>query len=178
MNSFAGIFWLVLAQLQNRFFVEHLPVAAYVRCLKEKEWKKWNSVFLLYSVWHSSLWHGKVQSGKLEQIKNISASKMKKKLRTASFKQNLLVLIKKECIAWFKTNKPWRLKSRSTSTSWQHRHCCGAIPTLAPKAMVVIFLDKHVSVHSITFIITILEESFMIGYAPFWYQMETYNFIS
>ena len=44
MNSFAGIFWLVLAQLQNRFFVEHLPVAAYVRCLKEKEWKKWNIV--------------------------------------------------------------------------------------------------------------------------------------
>ena len=78
MNSFAGIFWLVLAQLQNQFFVEHLPVAAYVRCLKEKEWKKWNSVFLLYSVWHSSLWHYKVQSGKKEQIKNISASKMKK----------------------------------------------------------------------------------------------------
>ena len=48
MNSFAGIFWLVLAQLQNRVFVEHLPVAAYVRCLKEKEWKKWNSVFSLY----------------------------------------------------------------------------------------------------------------------------------
>ena len=38
-------FWLVLAHLQNRFFVEHLPVAAHVRCLKE-EWKKWNSVFL------------------------------------------------------------------------------------------------------------------------------------
>ena len=47
LNSFAGIFWLVLAQLQNRFFVEHLPVAAYVRCLKEKEWKKWNSVFFI-----------------------------------------------------------------------------------------------------------------------------------
>ena len=28
-----------LAQLQNQFFVEHLPVAAYVLCLKEKEWK-------------------------------------------------------------------------------------------------------------------------------------------
>ena len=45
MNSFAGIFWLVLAQLQNRFFVEHLPVAAYVCCLKEKEWKKKNLNF-------------------------------------------------------------------------------------------------------------------------------------
>ena len=80
LNSFAGIFWLVLAHLQNRFFVEHLPVAAYVRCLKEKEWKKWNSVFLLHSVCHFSLWHCKVQSGKEEQIKNISASKMKKYL--------------------------------------------------------------------------------------------------
>ena len=98
MNYFAGIFWLVLAQLQNRFFVEHLPVAAYVRCLKEKEWKKWNSVFLLYSVWHSSSWHCKDQSGKKEQIKNISISKMKKKLRTAILKQNLLILMKKrEC---------------------------------------------------------------------------------
>ena len=115
---------------------------------------------------------------KLRTFQSQKWKKKKKKLRTASFKQNLLVLIKKECIAWFKTNKPWRLKSRSTSTSWPHRHCCGAIPTLAPKAMVVIFLDKHVSVHSITFITTILEESFMIGYAPFWYQMETYNFIS
>ena len=44
LDSFAGIFWLVLAQLQNRFSVEHLQVAAYVRCLKEKEWKKWNIV--------------------------------------------------------------------------------------------------------------------------------------
>ena len=33
MNSFAGIFWLVLAQLQNQFFVKHLPVAAYMCCL-------------------------------------------------------------------------------------------------------------------------------------------------
>ena len=36
LNSFAGIFWLVLAQLQNRFFVEHLPVATYVRCWRKK----------------------------------------------------------------------------------------------------------------------------------------------
>ena len=43
LNSFSGIF----AQLQNRFFVEHLPVAAYVRCLKEKKWKKWNSVLFV-----------------------------------------------------------------------------------------------------------------------------------
>ena len=34
-----------IAQLLSRFFVEHVPVAAYVRCLKEKEWKKWTSVF-------------------------------------------------------------------------------------------------------------------------------------
>ena len=52
MISFAGIFLVVLAQSQNRFFVEHLPVAGYVRCLKEKEWKKLNSVILLYSLWH------------------------------------------------------------------------------------------------------------------------------
>ena len=92
LNSFAVIFWKVLAQLQNRFFVEHLSVAAYVCCLKEKEWKKWNSVFLKYSVWHSSLWYCKVQSGKKEQIKNISASKMKQKIKNC---QLLLVLTKK-----------------------------------------------------------------------------------
>ena len=34
---FDRIFWLVLAQLQSSFFIEHLPVAVYVRCLKEKE---------------------------------------------------------------------------------------------------------------------------------------------
>ena len=39
LNSFAGIFWLVLVQLPNWFFVEHLSVAAYVLYLKEKEWK-------------------------------------------------------------------------------------------------------------------------------------------
>ena len=64
LNSFAGIFWLVLAQLQNQFFVEHFTLAAYVRCLKEKERKKWYSAFLLYSVSHSSLLHCKIQSGK------------------------------------------------------------------------------------------------------------------
>ena len=48
---FDQIFWLVLAQLHNGFFVEHLPVAAaFVRCLKEKEWKKWNSVFIALSL--------------------------------------------------------------------------------------------------------------------------------
>ena len=50
LNSFAGIFWLVLAQLLNCFFVEHLPVAAYMRCLKKKKWQKWNSVFILLSL--------------------------------------------------------------------------------------------------------------------------------
>ena len=39
LNSFVGIFWLVLVQLPNWFFVEHLSVAAYVLYLKEKEWK-------------------------------------------------------------------------------------------------------------------------------------------
>ena len=43
---------------------------------------------------------------------------------------------------------------------------CGAIPTLAPNARVAIFPVKHVSLHSITFITAILEESFIIGYAP------------
>ena len=43
--------------------------------------------------------------------------------------------------------------------------------------MVAIFPVKHVSLHSITFITAILEESFMIGYAPFWLKLETYNFI-
>ena len=98
---FERIFWLVFAQLQNGFFVEHLPVASYVHFIKEKGWKKWNSVFLLYSVWHSSLWHWKVQSGKAEQIKNISASKNEKKVRTASLKLNLLVLIKKKSVLDF-----------------------------------------------------------------------------
>ena len=147
-------------------------------------WKKKyerNEIVCFYCAqFHTVCGIAKFSQGNKNKLRIFQPQKWKKtkQLRTASFKQNLLVLIKKECIAWFKTNKPWRLKSRSTSTSWQHRQCCGAIPTLAPKAMVVIFLDKHVSVHSITFITTILEESFMIGYAPFWYQMETYNFIS
>ena len=46
LNSVAGSFWLVLAQLQNGFFVEHLPVAAYVRCLKEKNEK--NEIVCFY----------------------------------------------------------------------------------------------------------------------------------
>ena len=42
---------MVLAQFQNRFFVEHLPVAAYAHCLKEKEMKemKW-CVFIVLSL--------------------------------------------------------------------------------------------------------------------------------
>ena len=31
---------------------------------------------------------------------------------------------------------------------------------------------------SLFFVATILEESFMIRYAPFWLKLETYNFIS
>ena len=40
--------------MKNQFLVEHFPVAAYVRYLKEKKMKKWNSVFLSYLVWNSS----------------------------------------------------------------------------------------------------------------------------
>ena len=94
MNSFAGNCWLVLAQLQNRFFIEHLPVAAYVRCLKEKKNE-------------SSVWQKKwtAQSGILCGIANFSRGNKNKLrtfqpqkwkiLRTASLKQNLLVLVKK-----------------------------------------------------------------------------------
>ena len=78
MNSFADIFWLVLTQLQNRFFVEHLPVAAYVRCVKEKEWKKWNSVFLLYSVWHSSLWQWRFSRGNKNKLRTFQPQIWKK----------------------------------------------------------------------------------------------------
>ena len=97
MNSFAGNCWLVLAQLQNRFFIEHLPVAAYVRCLKEKKNE-------------SSVWQKKwtAQSGILCGIANFSRGNKNKLrtfqpqkwkiLRTASLKQNLLVLIKKNSV--------------------------------------------------------------------------------
>ena len=51
---------------------------------------------------------------------NISASKMKKKLRTASLKQNLLVLIKKESAIWteilnYQVSWLFSLKNRVTS---------------------------------------------------------------
>ena len=107
LNSFASIFWLVLAQLQNRLFVEHLPMAAYVRCLKEKEWKKWNSCFyctqsdiLLCAISRFS-W------GNKNKLKTFQPQKLKKK-RTVSIKQNLLVLIKKECTCTLKQLK-WKL---------------------------------------------------------------------
>ena len=80
MNSFAGIFWLVLAQLQNHFFIEHLPVAAYVRFLKEKD-------ILLCGITRFS-------RGNKNKLRTFQPQKWKK-LRTASLKQNLLVLIKK-----------------------------------------------------------------------------------
>ena len=35
---------------RTAFFVDHLPVVAYVRCLNKKEWKKWNSVFTVLSL--------------------------------------------------------------------------------------------------------------------------------
>ena len=50
-------------------------------------------------------------------------------------------------IAWLKANIPWRLKSQTASTSWQHRHSfsvyCGAISTLAPNTRVTIFPVKE-----------------------------------
>ena len=41
---------------------------------------------------------------------------------------------------------------------------------------VAIFPDKCISLHSITFITTILVESFRTGYTPFWLKLETHNF--
>ena len=49
----------------------------------------------------------------------------------------------------------------------------GAVPTFAPNARMQSFLSNM----SLSFITTILEESFMIRYAPFWLKLETYNFI-
>ena len=43
--------------------------------------------------------------------------------------------------------------------------------------MVAIFPDKRISFPIITFITTILVESFMTGYNPFWLKLETHNFI-
>ena len=45
---------------------------------------------------------------------------------------------------------------------------CGAISTFAQNTKVAIFPDKHVS---------ILVESFMIGYTTFRLKLETFNFI-
>ena len=49
---------------------------------------------------------------------------------------------------------------------------CGAIYTLSPDIRVAIFPDKHISFRSITFITTILVESFMTGYTPFWLKLK------
>ena len=48
---------------------------------------------------------------------------------------------------------------------------CGAIYTFSPDIRVAIFPDKHISFRSITFI-TILVESFMTGYTPFWLKLK------
>ena len=53
---------------------------------------------------------------------------------------------------------------------------CGAISTFSPNTRVAIFPDKRISLRSITFINTILVESFMTGYTPFWLLLETHNF--
>ena len=42
--------------------------------------------------------------------------------------------------------------------------------------MVAIFPDKHISLRRITFITTILVESFMTGYTPFSLKLETHDF--
>ena len=89
MNSFAGIFWLVLAQLQNHFFIEHLPVAAYVRFLKEKD-------ILLCGITRFS-------RGNKNKLRTFQPQKWKK-IRTVSLKQNLLVLKKKSVIIFEQIN--------------------------------------------------------------------------
>ena len=108
MNSFAGIFILVLTQLQNRFFVEHLPVAAYVRCVKEKECKKWNSVFLLYSVWHSSLWQWRFSRGNKNKLRTFQPQIWKKIKNsqpltkfTGSYKKKCIMTRKMFYSTWF-----------------------------------------------------------------------------
>ena len=85
-----------MAQLQNRFFIEHHPVAAYVRCLKEKEWKK--KIVCFYSTKSDILLCGiaRFSRGNKNKLRTFKPQKGKK-IRTASLKQNLLVLIKKEC---------------------------------------------------------------------------------
>ena len=98
MNSFAGVFWLFLAQSQNQFLQSTSPVTAYVRCLKEKEWKKWNIVFIVLRM---TFFFVALQSSVGEirtNYEHFSLKNENKKKRTASLKQNLLVLIKKECI--------------------------------------------------------------------------------
>ena len=52
----------------------------------------------------------------------------------------------------------------------------GPISTLSPNTRVAIFPDKHISLCSITFVTTILVESFMTEYTPFWLKIETHNF--
>ena len=100
MNSFAGIFWLVLAQLQNQFFAEHLPVAAYERCLKEKEWKKQSSVFIVLSLtfFFVAL---QLSVGEIRTNYEHFSLKNENKIRKTSLKQNLLVLMKKKRVYLF-----------------------------------------------------------------------------
>ena len=125
LNSFAGIFWLVLAQLQNQFFAEHLPVAAYERCLKEKEWKKQSSVFIVLSLtfFFVAL---QLSVGEIRTNYEHFSPKNENKIRKTSLKQNLLVLMKKkECIYllfnWFSVGNYFVFtyslhKGRQTST--------------------------------------------------------------
>ena len=94
LNSFADIFWLVLSQLQNRFFVDHLPMAAYVCCLKEKEW---NEIESFHCTQSDILLCGSV--GEIGTNSQHFSLKNEKKLRTVRLKQNLLVLIKS--VHWF-----------------------------------------------------------------------------
>ena len=99
MNSFAGVFWLFLAQSQNQFFAEHLPSDCLCALLERKRMKKMKYCFYCtqYDILLCAI--AKFCRGKKNKLRTFQSQKWKKKKkRTASLKQNLLVLIKKECI--------------------------------------------------------------------------------
>ena len=97
MNSFAGIFWLVLAQLQNRFFVEHLPVAAYVRCLNKKNER--NEIVCFYCT-QSDILCGiaRFSWGNKNKLRTFQPQKWKKNQNSHPQTKFTGSCIKKECI--------------------------------------------------------------------------------
>ena len=67
-------------------------------------------------------------------------------------------------IAWLRTNIPSRLKSRTTSTSWQHRHSFSVFIVEQPLHLhKTLRSQSFLSNISLSFITTILVESFIIG---------------